>query len=233
MVNLEPIWNRGRLDLVLMGEHGEPDVYLWEHSVRVAQTALRIAQLPSVAAHGPDEAAVVAAGLYHEAGWVARYAQGEVGRLDVLNRQPTDNHREQAAEFMLEKLGDLLPPDSLDRAAIAVRTLNDRDIPVIEGQIVTEADNLDEFGVIALWPAVRRGALEGKGVRAVIDTWKRRKEYHFWTARLNDSFRFPEVREIAKARLERMERIMLELEEQQNAADVNAGPRERAAKPVA
>lgn len=220
MVSLEPIWNRARLDLVLSGEHGEPDVYLWEHSVRVAQSALRIAQLPGVAAQSPDHAAVVAAGLYHEAGWVVRYAQGEVQRLEILTRPPTDNHRDQAVHFMQERLRDLLSAESLERASIAVRTLNDREVPNLEGRIVTEADNLDEFGVIALWPAVRRGALEGKGVRAIIDTWKRRKEYQFWSARLNDSFHFPEVREIARARLERLERFMADLEEQQQGADI-------------
>ncbi len=230
MVSLEPIWHRARLDLTLTGEHGEPDIYLCEHSIRVAQGALKIARLPDIASQGPDEAAVVAAGLYHEAGWIVRLRNGEAQRSDILIRPTPENHREQGADWMEKSLSELLLGPSLEKAAEAIRTLNDREVASLEGQIVTEADNLDEFGVIALWPAVRRGALEGKGVRTVIDTWKRRKEYQFWTARLNDSFRFAAVREVARARLAKLERVMVELEEQLQNDDVLADVHEM--KPV-
>ncbi len=222
MVNLEPIWARARTDLLIPGEHGDPDVYLWEHSVRVATTAKRIAQQPPLLEQSPDVAAVFAAGLYHDSGWAVRFTAGEIPRTEILTRPPPDAHHEQGARLMQQSLMGLLPAESLERAYSAITTLNDRDIPLLEGQIVTEAENLEEFGVISLWPAIRRGALDGKGVKAVLDTWRRRKEYHFWTARLNDSFRFPFVREIAKARLAGFERIMEELQQQHEADDVGS-----------
>jgi len=223
MASLEPIWNRARTDLLITGEHGEPDVFLLEHSTRVATSALRIAQLPEVRAEKPDQAVIVAAALYHEAGWAVRYGEGRASRLDILVRPPPDNHREQGAVLMEASLAGMLPREVLDRAALAIRTLNDREIPLVEGMILSDAENLDEFGAISLWPSVRRGALEGKGVRAVIDTWRRRKEYQFWTARLNDSFRYRRVREAAEARLDKLERLMEELDQQQQALDITAG----------
>jgi hypothetical protein len=222
MVNLEPVWARARTDLLIPGEHGDPDVYLWEHSARVTAVAQKLARLPNFEGQAPDDAVIVAAGLYHEAGWAVRYSENAVKRTDILTRPPAESHRELGARFMEKRLTGLLPTETIERASLAISTLNDRDIPLLEGQILTEAENLEEFGLLSLWPAVRRGALDGKGVKAVLDTWRRRKEYQFWTARLNDSFRFPWVREIAKARLARFERFMEELQEQHEGADLIA-----------
>ncbi|MEK6674038.1 MAG: HD domain-containing protein [Planctomycetota bacterium] len=222
MAKLDPIWNRARSDLIIATEHGETDVFLWEHSVRIAHSAQRIAELPEIQEDSPDESAIVAAALYHDSGWIVRLLDGEIKRQDILLRQTPDAHREQGAAFMLRSLAELLPAPSLDLAATAIRTLNDRDIPILEGRIVTEAENLDDFGVLSLWPAVRRGALEGKGVKAVIDTWRRRKEYQFWTARLKDAFWFPAVRKIAEARLAGFERFLEELDSQQQGKDIDS-----------
>lgn len=220
MASLEPIWNRARVDLSLTTETGDPDVFLWEHSARVGQYALQIAQIPDIKANGPDMSSVLAAALYHDAGWAVRVRAGEAKRLEILVRPNPENHREQGALLMETSLEGLLSRESLERASRAIRTLNDRVIPLLEGRIVSDAENLDEFGVLSFWPAVRRGALEGKGIKTVIDTWRRRQEYHFWTARLGDSFRFASVREIARARLAKLERAMEELEQQHLGADI-------------
>jgi len=219
MVRLDPIWSRARADLVTPTAQGEVDLFLWEHSVRVSQSALQISKLPILRSQSPDDAAIVAAGLYHDAGWVVRLKDGEIERSEILVRSCPDTHREQGAAMMESALAGLLPSDSLERASQAIRTLNARDIESVEGRVVTEAENLDEFGILSLWTAIRRGALEGKGWQAVIDTWRRRKEYHFWTARLNDSFRFGKVRELAKERLASVERFMEDLEAQHQCRD--------------
>lgn len=220
MVNLDPIWNRARADLVIATEHGESDQFLWEHSVRVARNASMIAKLPAARDLPVDTAALLAAALYHEAGWVVRCREGQVKRIEILTRTHHDAHREQSASFLETSLENILSSASLERASTAVRTMNDREIGSVEGRLLTEAENLEEFGVLSLWPMVRRGAVEGKGVQAVLDTWRRRTEYHFWTARLNDSFHFPEVRDLARRRLEGFERFMRELEAQHNSLDL-------------
>ena len=123
---------------------------------------------------------------------------------------------------MERTLAGLVPKDSLELAARAVRSCRDRASKLIEAQVVAEAENLQEFGVVSLWPVIRRGAVEGKAVQSMLDTWRRKKEYQFWTARLNDAFRFQPVRELARQRLEKFERLLAELEEQHSAADVTA-----------
>ncbi len=219
-MQLEAIWSHARADLLFTNEQGGQDLFLWEHSVRVAQSARQIASLPTVQAASPDEAAIVAAALYHDAGWIAQLRDGEIKRDEILIRPAFETDREQGALMLESGLASLLPADSLARASQAVRTLDDRQIESIEGQVVSDADNLDEFGVLSLWQIIRRGAVEGKGIQAAIDTWHRRREYRYWDARLNDSFRFAAVRAVAEKRLEKFERLMEELEEQCRGADL-------------
>ena len=56
----------------------------------------------------------------------------------------------------------------------------------------------------------------------MIDTWKRRKEYQFWSARLNESFHFEPVRKIAEKRLAIYERIMQEVESHLAVSDLES-----------
>jgi len=221
-MDFEAIWKRARADLAIPTPRGDADVFLWEHSARVALSAQHIARLPMIQSQRPNEAVIVAAGLYHAAGWITRFREGAVDRIEVLLGPLSESDHEQGTLLMERSLSDLLPKDTLDLAARTVRGARNRDTDLIEAQVIAEADNLQEFGTLSLWPAIRRGAVEGKAVQAVLDTWRRKKEYQFWTARLNDSFRFEPVRELARRRLEKFERLLEELEEQHANADVAA-----------
>ena len=224
MAQLDAIWNRARTDLAVITEDGDFDVFLWEHSARVAQAAQQISKLPPVQERSPDELSVVASSLYHDAAWAAQVRDGSLERYEIHIHPPASNDREQSALIMEQSLAKVLPADSLDRASCVVRTLHDRDVDLLERYIVAEAESLEEFGLLSLWPTIRRGAWEGKGVQAVIDTWKKKMEYKFWAARLDDSFRFAPVRAIAKKRLDHLEQMMSELEEQQGGADIILAP---------
>ena len=221
-MDLEAIWKRARADLVIPTPRGDSDVFLWEHSARVAQTAQHIARLPMIRSQRPNEVAIVAAGLYHDAGWITRFREGNVDRMEVLLGPLSEADHDQGVVLMEKSLSGLLAKESLELAARAIRGIRNHGTELIEAQVVIEADNLQEFGVVSLWSAIRRGAVDGKGVQAVLDTWRRKKEYQFWTARLNDSFRFEPVRELARQRLEKFERLLGELEEQHSGVDIAA-----------
>ena len=216
----DAIWKRARGDLAITTEQGDGDVFLWEHSSRVATVAQRIILLDEVRVHDPDEAAVLAAALYHDAAWAIRCRDGEIDRTEILLSPINDTAAEQAAALLEERLADVLPTGSLERAARAIRLMHEREPQSIEAQVVAEANNLEEFGLLSLWPSIRRGMVEGKGIQAVIESWRRKKEYHFWTARLRDSFRFDAIRHLASARLQTLERVMVELDEQFTGGDI-------------
>lgn len=227
------IWKRARADLVIPAPHGDSDVFLWEHSARVARTAQHIAQLPMIRSQKPDEAAIIAAGLYLHAGWIACIRERTVNRMEAPWGSLSEADHDLGAVLMEKSLVGLVPKESLELAGRAIRGVRNRGTELIEAQVVAEADNLQEFGVVSLWSAIRRGAVEGKGVQAFLDTWRRRKEYQFWTARLNDSFRFEPVRELARRRLEKFERLLQDLEDQHTSADVEALISTRFVEPTA
>lgn len=219
-MDLDAFWRRARLDLTVTTRQGDPDLFLWEHSVRVSQVAQQIAKLPAAQARQPDDIAILAAGLYHDAGWAVRCRALEIDRSDILLTPTTDAMAEQAAQLLEQSVGDLLPPVTLERAIRAVKACVERDPEPIEAQIIAEANHLEEFGLLMLWQTIRRGMVEGKGVQAVIDTWRRRREYQFWTARLKDSFRYKPVRDIAEQRLKTLERFMEDVEREHSCRDV-------------
>lgn len=218
---LDNILVRARQDLVFeVVGGGEEDLFLWEHAERVARSAQAILNLPEVTNAGPDATAVLAASLYHDAGWAVRVRQGEAKREEILVRAVPDDHRDQGAELMAKSLAPMIPAESIRIASTAIRTLHERDVDSIEGHIVGDAESLEEFGLLAFWGNIRRGTLDGKGVQAVVDTWHRRRDYQFWAARLRDSFRFDAVRQLARRRLMTYERVMEEVERLHIGADI-------------
>lgn len=221
MTSLDGIKSRARSDLVLKTEHGAPDLFLWEHADRVAASALRIAELLDIKKSNPDVEAVFAAALYHDVGWALRWRAGSISRWEILQSPCSASSREEAAALMRERLHELLPPESLKRAARAIVALADRSFDSIEDEILSDADNLDEFGLLSLWPGIRRGASEGKGVQATLDKWRAQKEYQYWTARLKDSFRLEPVRALARRRLEELEEFMAALAAQHAGDDIS------------
>ena len=220
MAQLDSIWNRARLDLLITTEHGDLDVYLWEHAERVARCAQQICRFQDVKTKDPDELAVMSAALYHDAACSERVRDGELRRCEVHIAARPDGHWERSAAILEQSLATLLPAGSLDRAVRAVRATSSPKTDSIEALIVTEAENLDSFGLLSLWSTIRRGTLEGKGVQAAIDTWHRRAEYQYWPALLKDSFQFESVRAVAQRRLEKLERFMVDLQEQQASTDL-------------
>ena len=219
-VNLEAIWRQAKADLTLDDGRGGGDVCLWEHSARVARAAVMIAGLPGVSARPPELAALTVAALYHDAGWLIQHRDGLLARHEILSRATSDVQRELAAGMVEDRFARLLPSRSLSTAAQCLRRLMQRSGAMPEAQIVLDADNLDQVGVLWFWQAARRCLGDGKGMRAVIETWRRQKEYHFWEARIADAFHFEPVRALARRRLQRLEELMEELVRQYEGADV-------------
>ncbi len=219
-MNWDAIWSRARADLVLVTDRGDEVRTLWEHASRVAENARRIAALPDVQATSLDESALVAAALYHDAGALERSREGGIISDEIMLKPLSPAEREDGASLMQKSLKTVLPAESLARATHAVKSLGNRKIESIEGVVVAEADCLDEFGALSLWTMVRRGAAEGRGIQAAIDTWHRQKEYRFWEARLKDSFRFPAVRMVAQRRLAVFADLMNQLARQHAGDDV-------------
>lgn len=222
MRDLEAVWKLARAELVVPADGGGVDIFVWEHSVRVAKSVHYLSYLPEAQMHHPDSLALLAGALFHESGWISRWRGGEIERYEMLMGTPTEGIVAESVRLMENALRTVIPEHSLRRAADSIRYRSSSGSEFIEGSILNEADNLEEFGYGFLWSAIRRGICGGKGVQAVLDAWKRRTEYHFWTARLKDAFCFEPSRRLAQTRLYHLETIMREMSTQHGVEDIRA-----------
>jgi len=220
-VDRDLVWKSARTDLMMVMPGGEPDPILWEHVFCVTKSCLRICKIPAVRHHNPDTLALTAAGLYHDSHWIERWKAGDLDRFDVRITSATEAQCEVSARFMDRCLGEILSKETMERATQAVRTRHLKEPFGIEAQVLADAENLSEFGLVAAWNSLRRNVIEGKGVEAFIDSWRRKKEYHFWDARLDESFRFEPVRRLAIDRLEKLEQFVEQLERELGGDDLH------------
>jgi hypothetical protein len=233
MRDLEGLWKTARAELVIPAEGGGSDVFLWEHSVRVATCAKYLSRLPEAQEENPDPLALLAAALFHEAGWISKWRAGSIKRHDILLGSSNESIMTESVRLMQKSLRDLVPPTSLQRASETIMSRFGSPPALIESDILQDADNLEEFGLGFLWMTIRRGICGGRGVQAVLDAWKRRIEYQFWRTRIQDAFRFEVSRQLAKARLQHLESLMGEMAVQHDVEDVRKMVESRRGCPLA
>lgn len=220
MIELEDIRSRARRDLVIVTREGLEDVFLWERSLRITDTATKIAQLPGLAGQPYDTLVLHLTGLYHDAGWISQYRDGEITREQIGCKLSTPVQRELGAAMMERSLQDMVPNETVRAASNAIRSLNEHDVPIFEAQLVSEAENLDAFGALAMWHLARKHAHEGRGLAAAIETCHAQRQYGYWTARINDSLRFDAVKRIAHERLAVFDRMIQSLTTHHKGEDI-------------
>ncbi len=208
----DPLWRRAESDLWVEPAGAVPDPVVWEHSSRVARLADVIVSLPEVTADVVDRVALAAAALYHDAGWVLQLQAGELTPQELLLRPTSDILHELAADWIASRLKGIIPPASLQLAARAIRACSNRRTDLIEAQILTEANNLDEIGPQTISLMLRKQWAEGKTLDDLVTAWQRQQEYHYWQARIRDSFRFPSVRALAERRWQGLRQFMANLQ---------------------
>ena len=211
MTETETILAVAREDLLARDAQGHTDSLVWDHSQRVARTALQLADLPEMAEHRRDRIALFVAGLYHDAGWIVDHRENRVALGKLLTRPTSDVQREFGAAWMSERLAGHVRGATLAVAASAIRNCNHRDTDQLEAQLVAEAENLDEIGPLAIVRMLRRHRQDADGLTTVIDTWHRQQEYHFWPARIKECFRLDVTRRLAEERLAQLETFMYAL----------------------
>ncbi|HOA75959.1 MAG TPA: HD domain-containing protein [Phycisphaerae bacterium] len=219
---MQDLWAKAQADLCLGTSSGPLDKLVWEHSTRVAKTAASIAGLPELADRAIDRRALTAAALYHDAGWVLQYRAGEAIPRDLLLRPTSEVQRELAAAWITERLAGILPARSIELASNAIRYCNDRQTNLTEAQILAEAESLEEIGPQTIVLMVRRQLADGRTLTDMLQLWQRQEEYHYWQARIKDSFRFEPVRRLATQRWQALRRFMTDLAVCTNLEDLAA-----------
>lgn len=187
------------------------DPTVWEHSARVARIAASLAKLPEVRGDSLNVEALLVSALYHDIGWVLQCRAGQINREDLLLRPTTDHCRDMAADWIVANLRSLVQGGIVERAASAIRQYGDRRTNLIEARILADADNLDQIGPLALDRMIRKCRGEGKTTELLLAAWQRQEEYHYWQARIKESFHFAAVRALAEQRYQALRRFMHDL----------------------
>ena len=231
------LWKRAKDDLCVRVADMPPDPLVWEHSRRVARLAEAVMSLPDVQADNVDKLALTAAALYHDAGWVIQARTGELAPHELLLRPTPDLLLELAADQAAARLDDIVPAASLQTAVRAIRACNDRNTDLPEAQILAEADNLDQIGPQTICLMLRKQRAEGKTLDDLVAAWQRQEEYHYWQARIKESFRFASVRSLAERRWQALRQFMNELRtaiQLEDLAELGAtpAPKGRAPRPT-
>ena len=86
--------------------------------------------------------------------------------------------------------------------------------------ILSDARNLDDMGAIGIFNEFKHCCQENKGVAETLQLWKTKIDYGYWQARLQDSFRFDSVRELAEQRLNTAKLFMEQLKTENNSTDM-------------
>lgn len=220
-MQLEQVIPQAKELLTLEREPGEgKDLWLWEHSERVLRLVQLVAGIPELEGQPIDLTALGLAALFHDAGWAVQVRQGRVGVGQVLGRPTNDIQRELGAGMLQEYFGSQLSGKSVRTATQAIREQAERATELIEAQILSEANNLDEVGTMHVLHQFRQYQVEGRPLEQLVMSWQRQQEYKYWEVRLNDGFRFESTKHLAKGRLERLESFMQAFGEELRAADV-------------
>jgi len=220
--DLRPLLSIAR-DALLIRVPGQPrDRWLLEHAERVMELSRMIAQHPEAGADEVDQTAMLAAALFHDAGWVVQVNEGEVSPWQVLSRPTNDNQRELGATLLIESAEDVLPPETARKAADVIRQCNEPSPALVEAQIVAEAESLDDIGLLCVLRQFRQFQSEARPLEHLLTSWVRQREYGYWDARLQTGLRFEFTRRIARQRLDEVGRFMDAFRVHRTASDVQA-----------
>lgn len=135
--------------------------------------------------------------------------QRQSAKANGKGPSPRHNPRdraEHAADMLAATLNGRAPAALIERTAQLLHELPQRTPMLEEARLLSDALNLDDFGVTAMLLQAAQLSRTGGGVTQVLDGLEKREQYGYWDARLKDGFHFEPVRKIARERLEHTRR---------------------------
>ncbi|RMF73801.1 MAG: hypothetical protein D6744_15240 [Planctomycetota bacterium] len=220
MTSIQTLIPIARRQLVVTGANGEADVWLWEHTQRVALLAETLCAAPELADTPPDRTVVRIAALFSNVGWAQQVQQGQIPAWQALGR-PTNELQREAAIGALREAGEkVLDAETLATASETIRQSGDRYTNLPEAQVLSDAENLADIGFCYFLRQYRRYRAEGRSTADLIASWNRQREYQYWDARINEGLRFELSRRAARERLAALDRLLAVVAHELDAGDV-------------
>ncbi len=228
----EAVWQQAESDLTIRTPDGRIENFIWEHAQRVCVSAAAIADLLGMELSIADREVLAAAALYQDSAWVVQFAEGAISRADIFAKPLTMVQREISADKSADALRDIFAAKRLESVGRIIREAGARKTTNMTAQVVADATSLDSIGPLALFQMIHKQRDDDRAVRAILETWDRQQEYHFWPARIKESLRSEPVRRIARQRLEELTTFMNALRIHTHAEDLTEAAVQSQSKPV-
>ncbi|MHC4363840.1 MAG: hypothetical protein ACYSTJ_00045 [Planctomycetota bacterium] len=222
MSELEAVRDIGRQALTVSGPMGGFATCLWDRAERLVSTVEYIFGLPELVRGGLqiDRFCLIAATYFSESGLARCLASGEREAAEVLSNANSEELLDLSARVVEERLAGVVEKARIDKINRIIVESGGRFTKMAEAMILSDARNLDDMGTAGIFNEFGRYFIGGKGVRDVLQSWKKKKDYRYWQARLKEGFRFEQVRRLAEQRLSTAEFLMKQLEAETEAQDL-------------
>lgn len=200
----------------------EAGTFLWERAQRLVRSVEYISQLPELAEAGlrADGFCLAAAAYFSEAGlmhYLANTGRGAKLGLGDVNGEDLLGFSARVAE---QKLAGAIEKSRIEKITRIITESGSHFTEMVEAMILADARNLDDMGLVGVLSEFRRCICRGKGVSEVLQNWKTKTDYRYWQARLEEGFRFEQVRKLAEQRLCATEEFMAQLNEEAQGRDI-------------
>jgi hypothetical protein len=203
------------------------DYSLWDQAQRLVRNIEHICLLPELLEARPniDCFCLSIAAYFCDTGFAQSANSRESNKSDALPDVNTDELHRLSTQVVTEKLGSILTTPQINKINMIIVQSADRFTNMTEAMILSDARNLDDMGLIGVFKEFRQCMLEGKAVTDALQSWKRKIDYHYWQARLKESFQFKTVQSIAARRFAAAESFMRQLSIENTAWDLEeSGP---------
>ncbi len=222
MSELDAVRDLAEQALTLRRPTGQFDNSLWDRAQRLVRTVEYICGLEELAKKSVqiDRFCLIAATYFNEAG-LARHlgtqGQGaEPGNFEANGDELLDF----STKVVEERLADAVERAKIEKINRIITESGRRSAGTMEAMILSDARNLEDMGAAGVLNEFRRFVCTGKSICDVVQSWRKKKDYRYWQARLKEGFRFEQVRKLAEQRLCAVEQFMKQLEVEVEAQDL-------------
>lgn len=215
MPELDVIRKIAQRVLVVSTDTGVVDNWLWDQALRYQKNVNAICRLPELAgqANSIDRFCLVIAAFFVNSGYLKYRSSAKTEINDTqLYKLSTG--------LVHDNLVETLSRERIDVVNDIIVGSCDRFTEITEAMILSDARSLDDLGTVGLLNELRHQMNDGKGVSDITKIWKRKVDYGYWQARLQESFRFDAVARLAQKRFLEVERFMNQLTIENQAADL-------------
>jgi hypothetical protein len=222
--------------LMLPASWCERDNFLWERSQRLVNNVNLIASLQEVIDKQTDfdRLSLTSAAYFNEAGLASFLKSEKNAPLQVIpsfSVAGNDHLIYLSTEVVIEQLKSLIPMQTINKINSVIVHSYENGQKDPEAIILSDARNLDDMGVVGIFNELKNYLFAGKGINHLLKSWDSKIDYAYWQTRLDESFHFETVREIARKRLYAAHFFMKQLKLEVCALDIEKFIKHQKKKP--